>query len=328
MCTPEVYPSWYGRLNVQSLPGQGPPFSKVFLWASHFKVVHVHHGEQFQGRMEVASIKEIPRSRQERGERVVETAVSNDDRPDSHLAAHDTTRIYYQDKQGVSYGEKGARSSIQLIHAVGPPLEAINMPLSKDCPSDRGFKWVVVDGCWTLPKAGLACLPLNKKAFKSKAHKPAKDGPWEAASRVLTKMLRHGGGGKILYQKGGWVDSQSALAAVSGEISRRFDSATAQKIATVHWLFALMFDTLDDPTMKSRYQLAGVVDNDGTLVQICYVRTKSGHNSKVASLIPDETIYTKIAEGHLRHISCICHKTRFEHLGHLRDRPCSWGDQQ
>ena len=99
-------------------------------------------------------------------------------------------------------------------------------------------------------------------------------------------------------------------------------------IATVHWLFALMSDTVADPTLKSRYQLAGVVDNDGTLVEICYVRCKSGHNTKVASLIPDETVYTRIAKMHLKYISCICHKTRFDHLEHLLDRSCSWGGGQ
>ena len=256
-----------------------------------------------------ATIKEIPRSFQERGNKVVETAVSNDDRPDSHLAAHDTTGIY-KNKQGVSYGEQGARSSIQLIHAVGPPLEAITMPLPKEYPSDRGFRWPVVDDCWKLPNPAIACLPLNKTPFKGKA----KIGPWELASRVLNKAIRHGGDGKICYQKGGWVDSQSVLTAVYAEISGNFGKTTAEKLATVHWLFALMFDTVEDPTVKSRYQLAGVVDNGGTLVQICYVRCKSGHNSTVASFIPDETIYTKIIEMHLKHISCICHKTRFEHL--------------
>ena len=139
------------------------------------------------------------RSLQERSEKVVETAVSNDDRPDSHLAAHDTTGIY-KDKKGVSYGEKGAGSSIQLIHAVGPPLEAIGMSLPKDYPSDGSFQWLVVDDCWALPKPSIACLPLNKDLFKSKA----KIGPWEAASRVLNNALRHGGNAKIPYvPKGG-----------------------------------------------------------------------------------------------------------------------------
>ena len=235
---------------------------------------------------------------------------------------HDATGIY-KNKQGVSYGERGARSSIQLIHAVGPPLEAITMPLPKEYPSDRGFRWLVVDDCRKLPNPAIACLPLDKTPFKSKA----KIGPWELASRVLNKAIRHGGDGKICFQKGGSVDSQSALAAVYTEIRRKYDKKTAEQLATVHWLFALMFDSVEDPTMKSRYHLAGVVDNGGTLVQICYVRRKSGHNSKVASLIPDETIYTKITEMHLKYISCICHKTRFEHLEHLLDWPRSWGDQ-
>ena len=73
-----------------------------------------------------------------------------------------------------------------------------------------------------------------------------------------------------------------------------------------------MFDS--DPTLKSRYQLAGVVDNNGTLVEICYVRCKSGHNEKVASLFPDGTIYIRITPKHLGYISCICHKTRYENV--------------
>ena len=190
-----------------------------------------------------ATVKVIPLSLQERSEKVVETAVSNDDRPDSYLAAYNTKGIY-KDKQGVSYGEKGAGTSIQLIHAVGPPLEAIGMPLPKDYPSDGSFRWLVVDDCWKLPNPSIACLPLNKDLFKSKT----KIGPWEAASRVLNKALRHGGNPNISYQKGGWVDCQSALAAVREEISKRYEWKIVEKIATVHWLFALMFDSGDDPT--------------------------------------------------------------------------------
>ena len=142
------------------------------------------------------------------------------------------------------------------------------------------------------------------------------------------KALRHGGNPNISYQKGGWVDCQSALAAVREEISKRYEWKIVERIATVHWLFALMFDPGDDPTLKSRYQLAGVVDNNGTLVEICYVRCKSGHNNKMACLIPDETIYTRITQMHLKYISCICHKTRFENLKHLLVRSRSWGDQE
>ena len=112
-----------------------------------------------------ATIKVIPPSPQEGSEKVVETAVSNDDRPDSYLAAYGTTGIY-KDKQGVSYGEKGAGTSIQLVHAVGPPLEAIGMPLPKDYPGDGSFRWLVVGDCWELPNPSIACLPLNKDPFK------------------------------------------------------------------------------------------------------------------------------------------------------------------
>ena len=112
-----------------------------------------------------ATVKVIPLSLPGRGEKVVETAVNNDDRPDSYLAARDTTGIY-KDKEGVDYGVKGAGSSIRLIHAVGLPLEAIGMDLPVDYPRDGSFRWVVVDDCWGLPHASLACGPLQKGIFK------------------------------------------------------------------------------------------------------------------------------------------------------------------
>ena len=109
----------------------------------------------------MATITEIPRSLQERSEMVVETAVSNDDRLDSHLTAHDTAGTY-KDKRGVSYGEKGARSSIQLTQAVGPPQETIHMPLPGEYPSDRGFRWLVVDDCWNCRIWRLLACPWKK----------------------------------------------------------------------------------------------------------------------------------------------------------------------
>ena len=130
-----------------------------------------------------ATIKVIPLSLPERGEVVVETAVNNDDRPDSYLAAHETTGIY-KDNKGVDYGVKGAGSSIRLIHAVGLPLEAIGMDFPIDYPRDGSFRWMVVDDCWELPNASLACGPLEKDLFKGIKGK-AKMGPWEAASGVL-----------------------------------------------------------------------------------------------------------------------------------------------
>ena len=48
--------------------------------------------------------------------------------------------------------------------------------------------------------------------------------------------------------------------------------------------------------IKSRFQLAGVVNGCDTLVDICYVRCKSGHSTQIAELIPDDSLYTKIEE--------------------------------
>ena len=255
----------------------------------------------------------IPLSLPERGEVVVETAVNNDDRPDSHLAAHDTTGIY-KDKKGVDYGVKGALSSIRLIRAFGAPLEAIGVDFPDDYPKGGEYRWMVFDDCWELPNASLVCGPLKKDLFKGSKGK-SKIGPWEAASTILNRALRHGNNVNITYQRGGWVDCASALAAVRDELSKQFDIKVVVRIATVHWLFGLMFDT--DPTLKSRYQLAGVVDNNGTLVEICYVRCKSGHGERVAGLIPYDSIYTKITPKHLGYISCVCHRTRFENIKNI-----------
>ena len=75
-----------------------------------------------------------------------------------------------------------------------------------------------------------------------------------------------------------------------------------------------MYGLLHDTTVKSRFQLAGTVNKTGALVKICYVRCKSGHSKEVAKLIPSDSIYSKIEVKHLHLISCICHKTKFEHI--------------
>ena len=250
-----------------------------------------------------STIKEIPRSLQKRGDIVVETAVSNDNRPESFLAAHNSRRISH-DKRGIPYLQKGAKSSSLLLKAVGPPLKAIEMPLPEACSKEYGFQWTIIDEFWSIPESNIG--PLERTAFKDQS-------PWNQASGILDKALRVGGT-RINFQEGGWVDAYSALAAVSRELKKWYTLDVVGQIATVNWLFALMFDTKWDPTVESRYQLAGTVDSDGVLVQICYVRNKSGHNTEVARLIPDETLYTKITEGSLEYISCICHKTKFENL--------------
>ena len=66
--------------------------------------------------------------------------------------------------------------------------------------------------------------------------------------------------------------------------------------------------------VKSRFQLAGVVSGNDTLVEICYVRCKSGHSTMIADKIPEDSLYTKIEEKHLSLISRVCHKTRLEHV--------------
>ena len=66
--------------------------------------------------------------------------------------------------------------------------------------------------------------------------------------------------------------------------------------------------------VKSRFQLAGVVNDNDTLVEICYVRCKSGHSTMIAEMIPEDSLYTKIEAKHLPLISRVCHKTRLEHV--------------
>jgi len=67
-------------------------------------------------------------------------------------------------------------------------------------------------------------------------------------------------------------------------------------------------------SVKSRFQLAGIVNNNDTLVEICYVRCKSGHSKKIADDIPEDSLYTEIEIKHLSLISRVCHKTKLEHV--------------
>ena len=266
-----------------------------------------------------ATIKAIPVSLLERGKLIVATAVINDVRPESHLAAHDTTGMY-KGKDGNAYDQKGASGSISLLSAIGPAPNEITMPLPAEYRNRLGFKWMVIDGCRKLPNASPACAPLKRGAAqvvqkgKGKGKGKEPKGPWDVGSRTLNTAVRHGKNIAISYRTGGWVDCESALGVVKYELRRlKFVPYDYLRVATVHWLFGFLCDTTD-PTLKSRYQLAGVVDNGGTLVEICYVRCKSGHNEQVAQFIPEDSIYTKVTQEHLKHISCICHKTRFENV--------------
>ena len=69
----------------------------------------------------------IPFSLQERGEKIMETAVSNDDRPESFLAAHGPRRIDH-DEKGIPYLQKGAASSSLLLRPSGPFLWPLRRP--------------------------------------------------------------------------------------------------------------------------------------------------------------------------------------------------------
>ena len=44
---------------------------------------------------------------------------------------------------------------------------------------------------------------------------------------------------------------------------------------------------------------------------------QSGHSERVAGLIPDDSIYTKVIPKHLEYISCVCRKTRFENIKNI-----------
>ena len=126
----------------------------------------------------------------------------------------------------------------------------------------------------------------------------------------MNSVLRYGGPG-IIIREGGWADTYSVLRAVINGLRKGYDIAIVRQIATTRWLFALMCDTQYESSVKSRYQLAGVVGNDDVLVQISFIWDKSGHSVEVSQLIQDGSIYTKITIDNLENISCSCHKTKF-----------------
>ena len=97
----------------------------------------------------------------------------------------------------------------------------------------------------------------------------------------LDAVLRYCGtykGGPIRFRTGGRVVAHTILAVLGRELSKRHSPEIVRQIASSDWLLALMFDTKWNPGVKSRYQLAGVVDNDGATVRVCYIRNKSGHS--------------------------------------------------
>ena len=138
----------------------------------------------------------IPLSLQEKGEKIVETAVSNDDRPESFFAAHDSRRIDH-DAKGILYLQKGAASSSLLLKAAGPPPMAIKMALPHAYPSQHGFAWAVIDGCWTIPTSNI--IPLERTMFVDPS-------PWNEASSSVTA-----GKGLRTFREGGWVGLTRAL---------------------------------------------------------------------------------------------------------------------
>ena len=112
----------------------------------------------------------------------------------------------------------------------------------------------------------------------------------------------------VTYVKGGWVDVKEALESVQKDLYKTYKKAwVVREIATVHWLHGLLLDV--GGPVKSRFQLAGVVNEKDTLVQICYVRCKSGHSRYIADRIPRDSLYTKVEPRHLPLISRVCHKT-------------------
>ena len=188
-----------------------------------------------------STIRVTPLAFHGRGEKVVETFITNDDRPEYSLAAHDARRINH-DEKGVPYVHKGAKSSPLSLKAVGPLPMAIKMALPHAFSSQDGYKWAVVDECWAIPESEIT--PIKRGILVDPT-------PWKEASRVANRVLRHGGKG-IAFQEGGWVDAYSVLTAASHDPKRRHPAYIVKQIATTNWLFALMFDTQEESSAKSR----------------------------------------------------------------------------
>ena len=88
--------------------------------------------------------------------------------------------------------------------------------------------------------------------------------------------------------KGGWVDVDAALELVRQDLNRVYTKRSwwiGNELSTKRWLYGLLLDVDRDREgrpVKSRFQLAGVVNGRDTLVEICYVRCKSGHSTMIA----------------------------------------------
>ena len=96
------------------------------------------------------SLGDVNVSLHKRGEKIVEAAVKNDNRPESSFAAHNAGSIY-RDGNGALYETKGASSALSLLRSVGPPEIAVDIPLPDEYPSTMGYSWKVIDECYTPP---------------------------------------------------------------------------------------------------------------------------------------------------------------------------------
>ena len=198
-----------------------------------------------------------------------------------------------EDADGRPYATKGASTVAELLKQVGPPPKALELPLS-DIEVRSGTRWTIVD----------ECLPMPKTKIESLARSPALNDVWNEASRALNKVLRYGGRVKnhdVKFEMGGWLSKGTVLCYVEESLlkSRRpIPRNLIENICTEEWLLGLMKDTENDKTVKSRYQLAGMLNNKGIMWQIKFVRNKSGHGEEVAkNFVPDGTLYTTVTNA-------------------------------
>ena len=275
-----------------------------------------------------ATIQMISPSITGRGKMIVETAVKNDNRPVASLAANNTAKIY-NDPNGVPYSRVGAESARHLIQTVGLPPMVTNLPVpypyedAKTGKFEGKYNWIVLDEQFSLPSKSVPdCQPHTRTTFDMSTKCPWERKAWDQGSRTLNKILRHGSSGVgIQFMEGGWVAVDTALDIVRRDLNRTYNTEKSwwvgNDLSTKRWLYGLLLDVDRDREggpIKSRFQLAGVVNGSDTLVEICYVRCKSGHGTQIAESIPDGSLYTKIEEKHLPLISRVCHKTKLEHV--------------
>ena len=189
-------------------------------------------------------------------------------------------------------------------------------PISDDWLPAGGGAWLIIDGDPTKDN------PENmypNTAFRYSGWSHQDQTYWKKASMELYMALRHPPRDlpQLMIHENGWADTLDCIRHLRAKVTKYsgISYEYIDKICSYNWLFGV---TICDN--KHRFQLAGATDTYGILkdgskvISFGFIRAKSGHSGSVARLVNDKSAYSQIPIDFAGSTSCLCHKTRRQHI--------------